>query len=415
MKTMATAAAGAVGLAALAAEGAEPMKARTFAEDAAFLARHTDLVVLSSPDGRARVAVAPAWQGRVMTSTAGGDAGPSFGWLNDRVIEAGILPPDRRAGTLEEHIHIFGGEERFWLGPEGGQFSIFFPPGSAFDFASWKTPAPIDTDAFRLVSKSATAAAFTHDFDLVNWSRTPLACRVDRTVRLLDRAAAADALRAALPDGLEFVGYETDNRLTNRGTNAWTREGGMLSIWILGMYKPSPSTTVVIPFKAGPESDLGPKVNDTYFGKVPPEHLVVRDNVLFFRGDGTRRGKIGISPARSLGIAGSLDEAGGVLTLVTYSVPAEPAVYVNSMWELQKDPFSGDALNAYNDGSPEPGKPPLGPFYELETSSPAAALPPGGTLRHVSRTFHLRGPRAALDALARATLGVGLETIERAF
>jgi hypothetical protein len=24
------------------------------------------------------------------------------------------------------HINVFGGEDRFWLGPEGGQFSIFF-------------------------------------------------------------------------------------------------------------------------------------------------------------------------------------------------------------------------------------------------------------------------------------------------
>jgi hypothetical protein len=47
--------------------------------------------------------------------------------------------------------------------------------------------------------------------------------------------------------------------------------------------------------------------------------------------------------------------------------------YVNSMWEKQKEPYSGDAINAYNDGSPAPGEPPLGPFYELETSSPAAS------------------------------------------
>ncbi len=415
MRRMGAAAACVGGLAAIAAGGAEPMRSRTFGEDAAFLARHTETVVLSSPDGRARVAIAPAFQGRVMTSTTGGDAGPSFGWLNDRVIEGGIRPEAARRGTLEDHIHVFGGEERFWLGPEGGQFSIFFKPGTAFDFASWKTPAPIDTDGFRLAAKSDRHADFTHEFSLVNWSGTRLACRVDRTVRLLDRAAAAGALGTAVPDGLEFVGYETDNRLTNRGTNAWTRTGGMLSIWILGMYKPSPSTTIVIPFRTGAEADLGPRVNDTYFGKVPPEHLVVKDGVLFFRGDGTRRGKIGIPPARSKGIAGSFDEAGGVLTLVTYNVPAEPAVYVNSMWELQKDPFRGDAINAYNDGSPEPGKPPLGPFYEIETSSPAAELAPGASIRHVSRTFHVRGPRPALDLLARATLDTRLEEIEQAF
>ena len=27
----------------------------------------------------------------------------------------------------------FGGEDRFWLGPEGGQFSIFFKKDDPFD------------------------------------------------------------------------------------------------------------------------------------------------------------------------------------------------------------------------------------------------------------------------------------------
>jgi hypothetical protein len=148
---------------------------------------------------------------------------------------------------------------------------------------------------------------------------------------------------------------------------------------------------------------------------VPPDYLVVKDNVLFFRGDGTRRGKIGISPARSLGLAGSYDADGKVLTLVMCTVPARHEGYVNSMWEIQKEPFAGDALNSYNDGSPEPGKPPMGPFYELETSSPAAALKPGASIQHVQRTIHLTGPHATLDAIARAKLGAGLAEITAAF
>jgi hypothetical protein len=172
---------------------------------------------------------------------------------------------------------------------------------------------------------------------------------------------------------------------------------------------------VVIPFKPGPEADLGPKVNDTYFGKVPPAYLVVKDDVLFFKGDGTHRSKIGISPKRSKGIAGSYDADQRMLTLVTYNVPDRHEGYVNSMWEHQADPFSGDVINSYNDGSPEPGKPPLGPFYELETSSPAAALGPGETMKHIQRTFHLQGTEPQLDAVARKALGVGLSDIAAAF
>jgi hypothetical protein len=181
---------------------------------------------------------------------------------------------------------------------------------------------------------------------------------------------------------------------------------------MLGMYNPSPNTTIAIPFKAGSESELGPKVNDTYFGKVPPEYLKVEDEVLFFKGDGTRRGKIGISPLRTKGVAGSYDADGQVLTLVTYNLQAAPNGFVNSMWEHQKEPYAGDVLNSYNDGSPEPGKPPLGPFYELETSSPAAALKPGETMQHVQRTMHFQGSPADLDAIARRMLGVGIAAIK---
>ncbi|RMF39805.1 MAG: hypothetical protein D6753_12935, partial [Planctomycetota bacterium] len=91
--------------------------ARRFADDVAFLQDHTEIVILER--GAAAVAIAPAYQGRVMTSTVDRDAGISFGWINRPVIATGVLPEAERKGKLEEHIHIFGGEERFWLGPEG--------------------------------------------------------------------------------------------------------------------------------------------------------------------------------------------------------------------------------------------------------------------------------------------------------
>ena len=55
---------------------------------------------------------------------AAGDTGASFGWINRQLIASGKLLP---------HMNAFGGEDRFWMGPEGGQFSIFFAPGVKFD------------------------------------------------------------------------------------------------------------------------------------------------------------------------------------------------------------------------------------------------------------------------------------------
>jgi hypothetical protein len=113
-------------------------------------------------------------------------------------------------------------------------------------------------------------------------------------------------------------------------------------------------------------------------------------------------------------VLGSWDARHQVLTLVQYTLPGTPD-YVNSLWELQKEPFAGDAVNSYNDGPASPGAASLGSFYELESSSPAAALTPGRSLAHVHRTFHFEGPREELDKIARRHLGVSLDEIEAAF
>lgn len=384
-----------------------------FQDDLGFLRQHTQIVLLGNGDSA--IAIAPAYQARVMTSTFDRKSGPSFGWINRPVIKKGFLIEAERRGRLEEHIYIFGGEERFWLGPEGGQYSLFFKPGTKFVFDDWTTPAAIDIDGYKMVEKSDNSARFAHQTELVNYSGTRFDVGIERSVKLLDAKDVEELIGGPAPTDLRMVGYETDNRVTNRGGKAWTPETGLISIWMLGMYNPSPTTTVVIPFQPGDVSLFGKKVNDTYFGKVPSEYLVVDEDVLFFRGDGTRRGKIGISPERSKGIAGSYDSDGGVLTVVTYNAQPAPHGYVNSMWELQEEPYAGDVINAYNDGSPEPGKAPLGPFYELETSSPAAALKPGETMKHVQRTWHIQGDEMKLDPIARRLFGVGLKEIGSKF
>lgn len=394
------------------AEDKKNVEAVSFASDEAFLEKHTDLIVLKK--GESSVAVVPAYQGRVMTSTFDAEEGPSFGWINRKVIEKGFLSEEEEKGKLEEQIYIFGGEERFWLGPEGGQFAIFFQPGGGekFEFSDWRTPASIDTDAYKLVSQTEDTAVFSHTTEFLNFSGTEFKVGIQRTVKILDKETAEKTVGMKLPESVRMVGYETNNQIKNLGEKAWTKDTGLLSIWILGMYNPSPNTMVVIPFKGGDEATMGPKVNDAYFGKVPAEYLNVEDDILFFKGDGTRRGKIGISAQRSKGIAGSYDADGKVLNLVTYNEQPAPNGFVNSMWEIQKEPFVGDVINSYNDGSPEPGAAPLGPFYELETSSPAAALASGEVMTHIQQTYHFHGSESDLEALSQKLFGVSLKTIQ---
>jgi hypothetical protein len=377
----------------------------SFSDDVAFLQKHTDVIVLSNRTGSARVAVVPSMQGRIMTSTSGGERGASFGWINRELIASKKFQP---------HINVFGGEDRFWMGPEGGQFSIFFAKGSPFELAHWFTPAPIDTEPFELVKQSRSDAQFRRSFSLTNYSGTRFEVAVDRTIRLLGNRNAWQQLGIEPAEGVNLVAFESINRVTNAGKQPWKKETGLLSIWVLGMFNPSPATTVVIPIKAGPEKELGPRVNADYFGKVPPDRLVTSEDVIFFSGDGEYRSKIGVGPLRSKPIMGSYDAAGKVLTLVQFTLPAGETNYVNSMWELQDNPYGGDVVNSYNDGPPAPGAKPLGPFYELESSSPAAALEPGRTIEHMHRTMHLSGPEVELDRIARHALGVSLRQISDA-
>lgn len=392
-----------------------PPETTPFQSDVAFLRRHTELAVLGATGG-AQIAVAPKWQGRVMTSTAGGERGLSHGWINRELI---------RSGEIQPHINVFGGEDRFWLGPEGGQYSLFFKSGDPFDLEHWQTPALIDTEPFPIVWVAANAVSFERSASITNYSGTRFDMEIRRTIRLIGEQALRKTF-GVRPDNTEWVAFESENRVTNIGTTPWLHGHGLPSIWILGMFEPSPRTTVVIPYRPSTPSNanagtgteaansLRNVVNDAYFGKVPPDRLAVTGKTVFFKGDGQSRSKIGIGPIHAESTLGSFDPERGVLTVVQFNRPEGAMDYVNSMWELQDAPYRGDVVNSYNDGPPEAGAKPLGPFYELETSSPAAALPPNESITHFHRTAHFTGSTAELDRIARALLGVGLKEIEEA-
>jgi hypothetical protein len=395
-----------LGLGCGVAQQPTPASTSPFASDLAFLRQHTEVVRLTDASGRAQVLVAPEYQGRVMTSTTGGADAPSFGWIGRAAIAARQRQP---------HINVFGGEDRFWLGPEGGQFSLYFKQGDPFDLDHWQVPDAIDWGKWDVESRSEGSVRFRKRIALVNYTGTPFDIEIERTITLLSGDDFAAHLGEPLGPAVRMVAFESSNAVTNVGHDPWLPESGLVSVWILGMFTPSPETTIALPFVAGPESARGPVVNDAYFGKVPDDRLRVKEAVVFFRGDGQYRSKIGLSPLRARSVAGSFDGKGRVLTLVQYTRPPDADAYVNSMWEIQREPYKGDVINSYNDGPPAPGKAPLGPFYELETSSPALRLSPGQRHTHVHRTFHLVGPDSDLDRIARATLGVGLTEMSAAF
>ena len=379
-------------------------KQGSFGYDLLFLKQHDDsLITLSDDAGKAQVIVSPKYQAKVFTSTADGRSGQSFGWVNYKAF----------SGAPDAHMNAYGGENRFWLGPEGGRFSLFFKPGAQMVFDNWKTPAAFDTEPWKVVDHSGQSVTMQKGMQLTNYRGANLDIAVSRSVKMLSGAEIAQHLAVSFDTSVNAVAYQTDNVITNNGKIAWTEETGMPCIWMLDMFTPSPATVIVIPFKDLAGTAFNKVVTSDYFGQIPADRLKHTDDLLLLNADGKSRGKLGVAPGFAKTIAGSYDAQKKVLTIVTFDVDSS-AKYLNQEWNTTKPSFSGDAVNAYNDGPLGDGKQ-MGPFYEIESVSQAAFLKPGESLSHKHAVFHFTGNEHGLDNISQKLLGISLNEIEKKF
>lgn len=385
---------------------------RGFEAELEFLRRHTEVVVLRGAAGE-EVVVAPRWQGKTMTSVVGDRQRPGFGWVNQAFIAS---------GRVDEQANLHGGEDRLWIGPEGGQFGFYFDPGQPYDFRCWRCPELIDRRPFEVLSSSEREIQLQAEGRVRNHRGTEFELQLVREVRLLERSAVMQLLRGFLPDlplgrEVEAVGHESCNRLGNIGDRVWTAESGLPSIWNLGMFRPTPRTVMLVPFVPLPGVEKEAVINSGYFGRLDSSRLRVdfERGLALFVGDGQYRSKLGVGFGRARELLGSWTPEEQRLTVVQFNLPARVAQgYCCNLWQMQVEPFKGDVVNVYNDGPNESGGR-LGPFYELETLSPALALSPGQTYEHRHRTLHFLGRREMLDGLATNLFGIALEEVEQAF
>jgi len=372
----------------------------SFESDLNFLRQHADVIELSCSD-EASVAVVPQFQGRVMTSTLAGARGASYGWLNRPFIASEADDP---------LFNNYGGEDRFWLGPEAGQYALFFAPGQPFDLDHWNSPKGFTTGPFEVIGQDEKSVAMSAEFDATNYSGTRFNCRLKRTISILTPDQIAARLGGSIPEGVRTVAFESDNTLTNAGPNAWSPDGGMVCIWILGMLKGLADGKSFFPLKTGDEAELGVRAKMDYFGELTPDRGFVGDDYAWFKVDGLSRGKVGVPRARAKNVFGSYDIGNEQLAVVQFTLPENAAElpYTNSAWEIQDDPHDGDPINSYNDPGTPDGQP---TFYELESSSPSAQLAPGQSINHVHLTCHFEGPFEKLRDLSMRIVDVDLNKL----
>ena len=364
------------------APGVTPPERTAFAEDAAFLRSH-DPALVTLTSGHAALVASAKYQGIVFTSTATG--AESFGYIAEDVFET--VAPD-------PHINGYGGENRLWLGPEGGQYAIFFAPGTAYDRDHWYTPPAIDVEPWTLVSRDSGSVVFAKADTLTSRAGTRFSYRIDRTVTLLPEGAIAERFGES-PTGVSAVGYRTDNALANIGTRAWTRDGGTVCLWALDMLPGGEEVAVVYPLARKP---AGADTVVRYFGEMGPDQLRLTDEYALLRGSGSALAKIGLPPRLATGTGAAIDYGRGTLTVIDYDL-APAGTYLGMEWRDMPEPYAGDAATTYNDPGP-------GTFYELESIGEAAFLAPGASTTHRHTVYHFTGPIEALEALLTEVTGV---------
>ena len=370
----------------------------TYGYDANFIKNHAKNII-ELQNGDAKILLCADYQARVFTSTADGDSGISFGWLNYNLLSS---------GEKKKQFNPVGGEERFWLGPEGGQYSIYFKKDDPFDYPHWQVPALIDTIPYKVEQSDKNSAKFSLTASVTNYSNKTFNLDITRTIQLLDKNAIQQKLNTTIPENIKSVAYESDNQIKNVGNSAWNKDSGLLSIWLSGMFAPSEEAKVIIPFS--PIKNAHSFITDDYFGKIDSSRLIVKDSVLYFRCDGKSRGKIGLAPEVAKPFVCSYDFKKNVLTIVIPEVHKN-GNYVNSKWELQKEPYKGDVINSYNDGPLADGSQ-MGPFFEIESSSPAQELKPGETQEYHQTTMHLQGDYNSLKNLVQQLINVDLDDVK---
>jgi hypothetical protein len=376
----------------------------TFGYDLSYLSGKDDrLIVLSGNENQSQILVSPKYQAKVFTSTAAGLSGKSLGFVNYSVLDSDVT---------DEHMNAYGGENRFWLGPEGGKYSIYFKQGQTQIYDNWHTPEAIDIEPWDITSANSKNASFKKEMEVVNYLGNSLKLRIDRSISLIETPEIKFALGIDINPGVSVVAYSTDNRIINLNDFAWTEETGTVCIWILDMFIPSPEAVTLIPFYEGEESELGKIVTSDYFGEIPPDRLKTEGNIIYLKTDGKYRSKLGLNVKRTTGVSGNYDPESKRLTVTVYDRDND-AVYLNQEWNPAKNPLMGDAMNAYNDGPLEDGSV-MGPFLELESVSPAAFLKPMTSLAHKHTVYHFIGEEKELNPITEKLFGVSINKIKKA-
>ncbi len=367
--------------------------------------------VLTGRDPKRVVVVSPAMVGRVMATGLDGVDGGTDSWIYEEQIKKGATT----SGPGGQWA-AFGGDERIWYAPEGGQFALFFPSEQQ-NMEDYLVPEVLNSTRYRLTELAADGRSirFAAPIHLKNIKGTEYDLEVTRRIEVLDDCPYT----VGHGDAVEFTGFESRTWTRNTGDEPITKERGALATWTVGMFPSYPRSIVVLPYRVGPESELGPAVNTEYFNTdmIPTDkalgdkpydnYWAVKDNFALVKTNGNVHTKIEMGPKRSLGRAASIDLEHDTLTILEFRQYPEMD-YTASYWlPYDGDPHEGAAISIFSLAG-DLGVP---PFHELECLSPTLLLDPGQQYCHISRTYRLRGDKDAIAEICRRYFHADMESL----
>lgn len=363
---------------------------RDYSELLQEIGEHTELYELVTTNGKGRICVAPAWQGKVLTSTTSGLQGDALGWLDLTKL-----------GTADPYGSKIGGEDRLWIGPLGSQFSFYYQQLKPLNEANWQVPPTLDTLRYTVRSKTKSHITMTAQLALTNHIGTAFVFDIRRTIEMLDSAGISSRLGLELPHQLATVAFESRNVLTNIGAKRWNKSLGLPAIWSAGMFEGNDQTWAIIPLSHDQEADKLYK----YFGELDQDRVRVVKDKLFFKVDGRYRSKIGVPWDLSTGLFGCVDLIQTRITIVQHSVTTD-GLYFNSHVSVQDDPYQGEAISVFNNGPMDLTIEREHSFFELESTSTMKELEPGESLEHLHTVYHFDGSEEQISAISESLLGV---------
>jgi len=236
--------------------------------------------------GKSRVLVS-SYQSQIITSSANGDDGYSYGWLDPKVIQK---------NKAEKTTFFYGGEDRFWLNPLGSKYSLFYGQNKIIQ-KNWKVPDLFLKEIFTKIDETSNSVTFKK---------------------------------------------ENTTIVNNKGGD-WSEEKGLITPWTIGMFKGTSTSIGIFPY----HNKLSSLKLSTYFFSPTENRHTISNEAVYFKTDGAKRSKIGLKAGHCRPIIGNYDYQHNRLTIIQYTfVPNRN--FLSSDEESLAIPYEGDVVNSYN-------------------------------------------------------------------